>query len=95
MLKSEGTFHSDEEMKQMVRDNVAKRDDFLIFTIGDKVVIQGENFFISDMKNGRIILRPENALPTARERKLVNWKDQGTLPKQFTVGDSGLVSRKR
>ena len=50
---------------------MGKAHDSIRFTCGEPVELKGAVFFVSDIKNGRIILRPPMAVPTKHEVKMI------------------------
>jgi len=85
-----GKFHSTDEVEKMVQEG-RNREDFVFFMPGDMVMLKGYHFIISDLKNGRIILRPEKVPPTLREKRLLDYKEYGKSPKSFTIRNGSLV----
>jgi len=68
MQESYGTFHSQEEMRAILKKKPEEK--FHIFKPGEKVNVDGTSMIVCRTKNDRLILRGANAAETLKEKKI-------------------------
>jgi len=81
MHKDTGGFHTTAQAQALIDAGTAEPDDFLFLSAGEEVLIKGHTFVVCDVRGNRLMLRSKKQKPTIKEQRLVNYKEEGKMPK--------------